>query len=49
MHRTQPSSNFCARMAALPLDAHEAAMTADTIRFVEAHADCLLRSQLSGT
>jgi 8-oxo-dGTP pyrophosphatase MutT (NUDIX family) len=31
-----------------PLDAHEAAMVADTIRFVEAHADCFLRSQLSG-
>jgi len=30
------------------LDAHEAAMTADTIRFVEAHEDCFLRSQLSG-
>ena len=30
------------------LEPHEAAMTAETIRFVEAHADCLLRSQLSG-
>lgn len=30
------------------LDAHEAEMTADTIRFVEAHEDCFLRSQLSG-
>lgn len=30
------------------LDAHEAAMTADTIRFVEAHADCLLRSCVPG-
>ena len=26
------------------LDAHEAAMTADTIRFVEAHVDCLRRT-----
>ena len=34
--------------AALPLDAHEAAMTTDTIRFVEAHPDCLLRTQLTG-
>jgi len=30
--------------AARTLEPHEAAMTADTIRFVEAHADCLLRS-----
>ncbi|HWA84786.1 MAG TPA: NUDIX hydrolase [Opitutus sp.] len=29
-------------------DAHEAAMVADTIAFVEAHADCLLRSCLPG-
>ena len=34
--------------AAQPLDPHEAAMVADTIRFVEAHADCLLRSCLAG-
>ncbi|MBS0632920.1 MAG: NUDIX hydrolase [Verrucomicrobia bacterium] len=34
--------------AHVALDAHEAAMTADTIRFVEAHEDCFLRSQLSG-
>ena len=34
--------------AARPLDAHEAAMTAATIRFTEGHADCLLRSQLAG-
>ncbi len=34
--------------AALALDAHEAAMTADTIRFVEAHEDCLLRSCVPG-
>ncbi|MEO6876092.1 MAG: NUDIX hydrolase [Opitutaceae bacterium] len=31
-----------------PLDAHEAAMTADTIRFVEANEDCFSRTQLSG-
>lgn len=30
------------------LDSHEAAMTAETIRFVEMHPDCLLRAQLSG-
>ncbi len=34
--------------AALPLDAHEAAMTAEVIRFAEAHADCLLRSCVPG-
>ncbi len=34
--------------AARTLRAHEETMTAETIRFVEAHADCLLRSQLSG-
>jgi 8-oxo-dGTP pyrophosphatase MutT (NUDIX family) len=34
--------------AAQPLEPHEAAMTAETIRFVEAHADCLLRSCRSG-
>ncbi len=34
--------------AATPLDTHEAAMTADTIRFVENHADCLLRSCVPG-
>lgn len=32
------------RHAQKHLDAHEAAMVADTIRFVEKHADCLLRS-----
>ena len=36
------------RHAALSLDPHEAAMTSDTIRFVEAHEDCLLRSCLPG-
>lgn len=34
--------------AAKALDAHEAEMTAETIRFVEAHEDCLLRSCLPG-
>ena len=34
--------------AQLELDSHEAAMTAEIIRFVEAHADCLLRSCLPG-
>ena len=34
--------------AARPLDAHEAAQTAETIRFVAAHADCLLRSCAPG-
>lgn len=47
MHRTQVLSLLRAH-ASLPLDAHEAAMTAATIAFVETHADCLLRSQLSG-
>ncbi|MBS0662677.1 MAG: NUDIX domain-containing protein [Verrucomicrobia bacterium] len=47
MHRNEVLKLLRAH-AARPLDAHEAAMTADTIRFVEAHADCLLRSQRSG-
>lgn len=34
--------------AARALEPHEAAMTEATIRFVADHADCLLRSQLSG-
>ncbi len=34
--------------AAQLLDPHEAAMVTDTIRFVEDHEDCLLRSQLGG-
>lgn len=34
--------------AARTLEPHEAAMTAATIQFVVDHADCLLRSQLSG-
>lgn len=47
MHRTEVLKLLRAH-AARVLESHEAAMTADTIRFVEAHADCLLRSQLSG-
>ena len=34
--------------SAMALDADEAEMTADTIRFVEAHANCFLRSCLTG-
>ncbi|MSU22365.1 MAG: NUDIX domain-containing protein [Opitutus sp.] len=34
--------------ATQPLDPHEAAMAAEIIRFVEAHADCLLRSCVPG-
>jgi 8-oxo-dGTP pyrophosphatase MutT (NUDIX family) len=34
--------------AAHAFDAHEAAMTAATLRFVEQHADCLLRSCVPG-
>ena len=34
--------------AARVLDPHEAAMTAETIRFVEEHVDCLLRSCVHG-
>ncbi|HVS50816.1 MAG TPA: NUDIX hydrolase [Opitutaceae bacterium] len=48
---TDPRSGVLALLrkhAAQKLDAHEAAMTADTIRFVEAHADCLLRSCVPG-
>jgi 8-oxo-dGTP pyrophosphatase MutT (NUDIX family) len=33
---------------ARPLEAHEAEMTAETIRFVEGHEDCLLRSCVPG-
>lgn len=36
------------RHAARASDPHELTMTAETIRFVETHTDCLLRSQLSG-
>ncbi len=34
--------------AALPLDPHESAMTAEIIRFAECHPDCLLRSCAPG-
>ncbi len=34
--------------AAQSLDAHETAMTAEVIRFTEAHPDCLLRSCVPG-
>jgi 8-oxo-dGTP pyrophosphatase MutT (NUDIX family) len=47
MHRTAVLTLLRAH-AALALDPHEAAMTADTIRFVEAHTDCLLRSCVPG-
>jgi 8-oxo-dGTP pyrophosphatase MutT (NUDIX family) len=47
MHRSAILSLLRAH-AARALDPHEAEMTADTIRFVEAHPDCFLRSQLSG-
>jgi 8-oxo-dGTP pyrophosphatase MutT (NUDIX family) len=47
MHR-QPVLSLLRAHAASPLDAHEAAMTADTIRFVETHADCLLRACVPG-
>ena len=43
-----PDLQLLRAYAARPLDAHEAAMTAATLRFVEDHADCLLRSQLAG-
>jgi 8-oxo-dGTP pyrophosphatase MutT (NUDIX family) len=32
----------------LPLDAHERAMTTEILHFVDAHADCFLRSCLTG-
>ncbi len=47
MHRASVL-NLLHRHAALPLEAHEAAMTRATIDFVESYADCLLRTQLSG-
>jgi 8-oxo-dGTP pyrophosphatase MutT (NUDIX family) len=47
MHRTNVLYLLRAH-ATRPLDAHEAAMTADTLRFVETHPDCLLRTQLTG-
>jgi 8-oxo-dGTP pyrophosphatase MutT (NUDIX family) len=47
MNRNQVLS-LLARHAARTLDANEAAMTAETIRFVELYRDCFLRSQLRG-
>ncbi|MBL9198958.1 MAG: NUDIX hydrolase [Opitutaceae bacterium] len=47
MHRT-PVLALLRAHAASPLEPHEAAMAAETIRFVEAHADCLLRSCAPG-
>ncbi len=40
--------NLLRTHSARALEPMEAAMTADTIRFVEAHADCLLRSCIPG-
>lgn len=47
MHRTAVLQLLRAH-AARPLDAHEAAMAADMIRFVEEHTDCFERSCLTG-
>ncbi len=47
MHRTAVLDLLRAH-AGRPLDAAEAAMTAATLRFVVGHADCLLRTQLTG-
>ena len=47
MHRA-PVLALLRAHAVLPLDPHEAAMAAETIRFVEQHADCLLRSCVPG-
>jgi 8-oxo-dGTP pyrophosphatase MutT (NUDIX family) len=47
MHRT-PVLALLRAHAARDLDANEAAMTAETIHFVETHSDCLLRSCLTG-
>lgn len=47
MHRAAVL-NLLRAHAARELDAHEAAMTADTIRFVEEHEDCFLRSCVPG-
>jgi 8-oxo-dGTP pyrophosphatase MutT (NUDIX family) len=43
MHR-EAVLNLLRRHAARALDAHEAAMTADVLRFVDTHPDCLLRA-----
>jgi 8-oxo-dGTP pyrophosphatase MutT (NUDIX family) len=47
MHR-QPVLALLRAHASRELDPHEAAMAADMIRFVEEHADCLLRSCAPG-
>ena len=47
MHRTAVLT-LLRTYAALPLDPHESSMTAEIVRFVEAHADCFLRSCLTG-
>ena len=47
MHRA-PVLQLLRSHLALPLDPHEAEMTAEIIRFVEAHEDCFVRSCLSG-
>jgi 8-oxo-dGTP pyrophosphatase MutT (NUDIX family) len=47
MHR-QPALSMLRAHAARALDPREAQLTADTIRFVEAHTDCLLRSCVPG-
>jgi 8-oxo-dGTP pyrophosphatase MutT (NUDIX family) len=47
MHR-EPVLQLLRAHTTLPLDAHEAAMTAEIIRFVEAHADCFRRSCAPG-
>ncbi|MSU50687.1 MAG: NUDIX domain-containing protein [Opitutus sp.] len=47
MHR-DPVLRLLRAHAERPLDAHEAAMTSATLRFVEAHDDCLLRSCVPG-
>lgn len=45
MHRNAVLRLLRAHVAA---DAHEVAMTGETIRFVEAHSDCLLRACVPG-
>jgi 8-oxo-dGTP pyrophosphatase MutT (NUDIX family) len=47
MNRTAVLEVLRAHLAR-PVDANEAEMTADTIRFVEAHGDCFLRSCSTG-
>ena len=47
MHRDAVLA-LLSRYARRELDAHETTMAAETIRFIEAHEDCLLRTQLVG-